>query len=387
MSIQAQLERVAPAAQDWQTKLREAGAEAFARMGFPSRHDEAWRHTPVAAIVGKEFNLAPASAALPEALPEGVTVRSLAEALRTMSEQLAPHLGKIAEERNGFVALSSAFLDDGVFVHVARGVNAGEIELAFAANADGEMSHPRLLLVLEDGACATVVERHAGEGLNNRVCEIVLGAKAQLDHYQVLRSPAFFVGYTAVKVGEAARYEQQTLTLGGALSRSETRAFLSRDAACELRGLGLIRGEQHLDNLAFIAHQATGAMSREQFKNVIDDKATAIFRGHITVEKGAQKTDAAQSNKNLLLSKDASAFSEPHLEIYADDVKCAHGATSGQLETEGLFYLQSRGIDEQQARALLAYAFASELVEKIKPLKLREEMEAHAREWLGGIKL
>jgi Fe-S cluster assembly protein SufD len=347
---------------------------------------EAWKYTPLTALTTHAFELDAPRVAL--TATDGAAVRSLAEVLRTEPELVEAHLRR--ESRNGMVALNNAFLDDGAVVIVPAGAELRTpIEITYAAPTAGRMAHPRTLIVLGANARATVVERFAGAtgaSLTNAVCEIVLEDGATLDHYRVQQSgdDAFHIADVSARVGRDATLSSLTLSFGGKLARCEASVVLAQGATVHLRGLVLAHAEQNHDSTSFISHDAPHGTSRELFKCVVTDHATSTFAGHIVVQPGAQKTDAAQSNRNLLLSPNATANSKPHLEIYADDVKCAHGATSGQLEENGLFYLRSRGISADEARALLAYAFVSEVVELIAPPALREEAETYARGWLRG---
>ena len=384
---QEQLARVSPSAHAWVTMLREAGANAFNELGFPTRHLEEWKYTPLGGLTAHAFALDTPGVSL--TATDGAVVRSLAEVLRTEPELIESHLGHL-EPRNGMVALNAAFLEEGAVVMVAAGVELRTpIEITYAAPVAGRMVHPRTLIVLGANAKATVIERYSGaEGvsLTNAVCEIVLEAGASLDHYRMQQSgaAAFHVADIEARVGRDATLSSLTLSFGGKLARCDASVALDRGATVNLRGLVLAHGEQLHDSTSLIVHTQPNGTSRELFKCVVADSATSTFAGHIVVDPGAQKTDAAQSNRNLLLSPNATANSKPWLEIYADDVKCAHGATSGQLEENGLFYLRSRGISADEARALLAYAFVSEVVELVSPPTLREEAESYARSWLRG---
>lgn len=386
---QEQLEHIKPSPSSWVTTLREAGAMAFDKLGFPTRHLEEWKYTSLAALTQHAFKLGAPRVALTST--DGATVRSLADVLHNEPELIAHHMGHV-EARNGMVALNAAFLEDGAVVIVpANAELRTPIEITYAAPDAKRMVHPRTLIVLGANSKATVIERYAGaEGvsLTNHVCEIVLEAGAQLDHYRVQHSgaEAFHLTDLSARLGRDATLTSLTLSFGGKLARCEATVALTQGSTVHLRGLVLAQDEQVHDSTSFIAHTQPNGTSRELFKCVVTDAATSTFAGHIVVDPGAQKTDAAQSNRNLLLSPNATANSKPWLEIYTDDVKAAHGATSGQLEENGLFYLRSRGIEADEARALLAYAFVSEVVEMIAPPALREEAETYARGWLRGAK-
>jgi Fe-S cluster assembly protein SufD len=393
----------------WLRKLREDAFARFAETGFPTTHDEDWRFTNVAPIARTEFHLPgkafvqlpPAelkswniegSAArlvfingryAPElssaaALPKGVAVASLREQIEGNSDQLSKHLGHYADtQRDAFVALNTAFIEDGAYVHVKRGVVVdAPIHLLFVSSSDHQplVSHPRNLLVFEDQSQSTVVEEYVSLGggtmFSNSVTELIAGDDAHVSHYMIEREhrDAFNVSTLRIRQGRTANVASHSFLLGGGLVRNNVHPVLAGEGGeCLINGLFVGSGRQHLDNFMHVEHASPHCASRQFYNGILDDHAHGVFHGRIVVHKDAQKTDAKQTNRNLLLSDNAQIDTKPQLEIYADDVKCTHGATIGQIDENALFYLRSRGLSEAGARQLLLLAFASECVERMKP--------------------
>ena len=392
----------------WLRKLRENAFARFAEAGFPTTHDEDWRFTNVAPIARTQFRLAgkslvqlaPAglntwkiegSAArlvfvngrfAPElsnmgALPKGVVAASLREQIEGNSDKLSTQLGKYADtQRDAFCALNTAFVEDGAYVHVRRGVVVeAPIHLLFVSTSNGAplMSHPRNLLVFEDQSQGAVVEEYVSLGggtmLSNSVTELVAGEDAHVSHYMLEREhrEAFNISTLRIQQGRSANVASHSFLLGGGLVRNNVHPVLAGEGGeCLINGLFVGGGRQHLDNFMHVEHASPHCSSRQFYNGILDEHARGVFHGRIVVHKDAQKTDAKQTNRNLLLSDDAQIDTKPQLEIYADDVKCTHGATIGQIDENALFYLRSRGLDEAGARQLLLLAFASECVERMK---------------------
>ena len=319
-------------------------------------------------------------------LPEGVIVGSLAEALEKHPQLVEPHLGRHADfKRNAFAALNTAFLRDGAFIYVPAGkvveepIFLGNLVSSFNENY-GYVWHRRCLIVLAPNSKATVVETFGGPPLTyftNVVTEIVVGDNADLDHYKMQKEgpAAYHLALTQVQVGRAAHFWSHAFSLGGAWARNEINAvFTGEGGECTLNGLYRGAGQQFFDNRTFIDHATPRCVSHELYKGILDGHARGVFNGKIYVRQDAQKTDAKQTNKTLLLSDDATINTKPQLEIYADDVKCTHGATVGQLDDEAIFYLRSRGLGRQEARDLLTYAFANDVVERVRVDSLRERL-------------
>ncbi|GEJ55341.1 Fe-S cluster assembly protein SufD [Anaeromyxobacter diazotrophicus] len=383
--------------------LRAAGRDAFLAGKLPTAKDEDWRFTNLAPLAAQAFAPAPAGRAagadLPPAprlvfangrldpaasdlagLPAGVRLSSLAAALRERPAAVEPRLGVGgAGARPAFVALNAALFDDGALVELDAGVKCQPtLHLVFCSHAGGgsTASHPRNLIALGDGAQATVVEHYQGRGayLVNAVTEVALGAGAQLEHDRLQEDApeAFHVSALQLTQGAASRFVGQSIALGGRLARVEARALLAAEQArCDLHGLNVSSGTQLHDHFVHVDHASPRCTSREVFKGILGDTARGVFAGRILVRPGAQKTDAGQVSSSLLLSDDAVVDTKPQLEILADDVKCSHGGSVGQLSPDQLFYLRSRGISEPLARALLTWAFAAELVQRVGPEELR----------------
>jgi Fe-S cluster assembly protein SufD len=399
----------------WIHQIRRDAMAAFAELGFPTTHREDWKYTNVAPIARGFFELAgdrtaPALSgelerlalgdstchrlvfvnghfhpelSSPEPAPKGVTVTSLARAL--CSQRAAEdHLTRYANYKShSFVALNTAFLEDGAFVQVPRGVVVEKpIHFVFLA-APGRhpaVSHPRNLVVAGAGSQLTVMETYIGQGayFTNPVTEIAAGENSTIRHLkaQLEGEQAFHIGTVQVEQERDARFSSHFISLGGALVRNETNVVLSEGAESTLNGFYMAEGTQHIDNQIFVDHAKPHGTSHELYKGILDGKSSAVFNGRILVRKDAQKTDAKQTNKNLVLSEDATINTKPELQIYADDVKCTHGATIGQIDAEAVFYLRSRGIGPEEARRLLTYAFAREVIDRIKVESVRVPLEA-----------
>jgi Fe-S cluster assembly protein SufD len=401
----------------WIRKLREDAFARFCEVGFPTTHDEDWRFTNVSAIAKASFRLAAAGShnvsapdlaayRLPEAacelvfidgnfapelseigkLPPGVEVNSLAEAIKTNPSAVEPHFGRYLDtKRDAFAALNSAFANDGGFVLVKKGVVLERpIHLLFVSTA-GEtplMAHPRNLIVAEDESQVAVVEDYVslkgGIAFSNTATELVAGGSAVVSHYMLERehTDAFNISTLRIQQGRSANVSSHSILLGGALVRNNVHPVLNGEGAnCLINGLFLGDGQQHLDNYMLVEHAQPHCESHQFYNGILDGKSHGVFHGRIIVHKDAQKTDAKQTNRNLLLSDDAQIDTKPQLEIYADDVKCTHGATIGQIEENALFYLRSRGIDERSARKLLLLAFASECLDRMKEEPVRNYVE------------
>jgi Fe-S cluster assembly protein SufD len=407
--------RESPGLPGFAARLARSGREAFERLGLPTTGMEEWRFTSLAPLAAHAF--APADPAAPldraellrlagpaaglrlvfvngrlrqdlceqRALPGGAFAGSLARTLAERPGLLEPQLGRLAPaDGAAFPALNAAGLADGAVVWLPDGAAVAEpIELVFATvvAAGAAASHPRVLVVAGAGSEATVVETHVGAGagtaLANGVSELALGDGARLDHYQVQDQPptSFHFTLVAAEQGRDARLSTQATALGAAISRSDVHAALAGTGAeARVSGLYMTDGRRLVDNHSVVEHRVPRGTSREVFKGVLDGESRAVFGGRIRVLEGAVKTDAHQMNSNLLLSRDATVDTMPQLEIYADDVKCGHGGTVGQLDPDQVFYLRSRGLPLERARSLLIYAFAREMVDQVRPAGLRERL-------------
>jgi Fe-S cluster assembly protein SufD len=386
------------ASSPWMQELREAGFRRFAELGFPTTHDEDWRFTNVAPIARMKF-AASAGEDVGFTKPEGPGVHVLlvngllvwqspelpaGVRIGPIDETAEPYLAKQAPDSNAFVALNTAFLNRGVFVRIARGAVVEQpIEiLNVTAAFNGEpprAAHPRALIVAGADSQCSIVESYGGAGayFTNGVTEIVAGNGAVIDHYKAQQesAEAFHVASLYASLGRSANFSSTSIALGGALVRNDVNVTLSEGASTVLNGLYIVNGSQHVDNHTSIDHAKPHATSHELYKGILDGKSSAVFNGRIMVRKDAQKTDSKQTNKNLVLSDEAVIDTKPELQIFADDVRCTHGATIGQLDAESMFYMQSRGIEKSDARRLLIYAFAQDVVDRIKVPQLRESLE------------
>jgi Fe-S cluster assembly protein SufD len=400
----------------WLPGVRRAAIERFAAVGFPTSRDEEWRFTPVAPIARAEFRpalpgtvtrealapflfghaewpqlvfvngkYAPELSVVP-ALPSGVKLGNLASALRRDGALLERHLTRHARpETTPFAALNTAFMRDGALVYVPPGTVLDDpIHLLFVTSPDagGSVAHPRNLVIVERGARASVVESYVtlAEGASyftNAVTEVVSGEDAWTEHTRIQRESerAYHMGFTHVDQARGSHYRSFTLAMGGAIARHNLHVRLNAPGIETLMyGLYLARGEQVVDNHTAIYHDQPNCNSWEVYKGVLSDRARAVFNGKVFVKPEAQKTDAKQTNRNLLLSPTAKVDTKPQLEIFADDVKCTHGATVGFLDPLSLFYLRSRGIPPETAQRVLTYAFAAEVVDEVALAPVREEL-------------
>lgn len=403
---------------EWAEALRHEGIGAFEKSGFPSSKQEEWRQTNIARIAQTAWQPATNAEKSPAAraavdrftfgkdavaevvlingfwsaansrvsgLPAGVKVMSLAEAMA--SEAPAKKwLGKLAVAgAHPFVALNTGFLADGVYIHLPKGASISQpIHLLMVSTAAQEpaASHPRVLVVAEDNAQATIVESYVGPEtgiyFTNAVTEIIAGADCRIDHCKLQQESleAYHVASMQVHLEKSTEFVSHAATLGAKLSRNDLSVRLNGPYAnAALNGLVLVKGDQHCDNHTLLEHAAPNCPSYELYKHVLDDKSVAVFKGKIFVHQIAQKTDSKQSSKSLLLSDDALMHSMPALEIYADDVKCTHGSTTGPVDEEAVFYLRSRGVSLEAARHLLTYAFAADVTRRIRVAPVRERLE------------
>jgi Fe-S cluster assembly protein SufD len=402
----------------WLEKLRIGAMARFEEVGFPAPRSEAWRHTNIKPIVGTEWELADADAMTGAAelvekftfgdeavaelvfvnghyhgelsrlgkLPRGARVGSLAEAIAKEGDVVQKHLTKYASiEANPFVALNTGLIADGAYVHLPAGAKIEQpihILLVSTGGAKPAAAHPRVLVVTEENVHATVVESYVGhEGetyFTNTVTEIVCGADSHVDHCRLQQesTAAYHVSTMQVELAKSATFVSHACTIGGKITRNDLNCIMNGEHAyATLNGLVMIGGEQHCDNHTLLRHEKANCPSHELYKHVLDGKASAVFKGQIFVQKDAQKTDSKQTSKTLLLSDDAYMNSQPALEIYADDVKCTHGSTTGPVDEDMVFYLRTRGVGLQAARHLLTYAFAADVTRRIKVEPVRRRIE------------
>jgi Fe-S cluster assembly protein SufD len=401
----------------WFAALRRAGADRFASVGFPTTREEEWRLTNVAPIAKTTF--APASVKIgPEAmelarqssfgadaaaelvfvnghyaaslshpgkLPRGITAAAIAPMLGGDDSLLQRQLGRVADiSANPFVALNTGSLRDGAVVHVGKSaVAAAPIHLLFISTGSSEptQSFPRTLIVADEGSAATVVESFiGGPGVHftAAVTEIAAADGCRIDYNRVQfgGADAYAISALSARLGRASQFISHAATLGGKLTRNDlTVALAGEGADATLNGLVLVGKDQHCDNHTLLDHAAAHCPSHELYKHVLGGNATCVFKGKILVRPDSQKTDSKQTSKSLLLSDDAQMNSQPALEIYADDVKCTHGSTTGPVDEEMVFYLRSRGVGLEAARHLLTYAFAADITRRIKVEPVRRRLE------------
>ena len=426
------LDRVRAAAEPlWLRAIRERALARFTALGFPTTRQEEWRFTNVSPIADRVFHLAAGpdglagsehlaayrfAAAEPveivfvnghfapalsnlDALPAGVSVRSLAGVLSDDPDRIVPHFGRHAAfEDQPFVALNTAFASDGAVVETSPNAVIGRpIHILFVAARGGEVSYPRVLVLAGRNTQMQIVESYVGVRANgdhgragirdqgsgepsftDAVSEIVLGDGAVVDQYRVQReaTDSFHVSTTQVRLAHSSTYSSHAFSFGGAIVRNDVNVLLAGEGGdCTLNGLYLAGGSQLVDTHTVIDHAQPHCGSHEVYKGILDGRARAVFNGKILVRPDAQKTDAKQTNKTLLLSDDAQINTKPQLEIFANDVKCTHGATVGQLSADALFYLQARGIDRATAQQMLIRAFAGDITGRVKIGALREHLD------------
>ena len=412
----------------WARKLRKQGIERFAAVGFPTTRDEDWRFTSTAPIAEASYQtlrtatggtatpptLAPflfgrtggptlvfvngrydAALSSRTPLPAGLTLVPLAEAWREHEDVLEKHLGQIATgEDQAFTALNTAFMYDGALVVVGKEMEIDEpVHLIFVSDSTiaRTSTHPRILIVAERHSKATVIESWVALGeatyFTNAVTEVHVADGATLHHYKVQRESAraFHVGTIDARQGRDSHFVSFSFAAGAALSRTNVYTVLGGEGCgATLNGLYMLADEQHCDHQTRIEHAQPNCYSREVYKGILDDASHGVFNGKVYVHAIAQKTDGKQTNNTLLLSEKAHVDTKPQLEIFADDVKCTHGATVGRLDQTALFYMKSRGVGAETARKLLTYAFAADVLETIEHQGVREGLEALTLERFAG---
>lgn len=399
----------------WLELVRVSAMERFEQLGFPTIRDEEWKYTNLAALAKENFvpssndeldveephsrfgygkaHLIVVNGFLREDLSvtaglENVVATDLFNAAadarynKVVRKYLARNAGY---HNNGLIALNTAFIQSGVFLWIPKNVKL-ETPLQITFVADGveqnAANFPRLLIVAEENSSATVIENFVSTGhgryFTNAIAEIVLKDGAHLEHYRLQRESkqAFHISTTSAELFRSSRYDTTSINLGAQLSRHDVSVILDQEGAeTSVDGLYMVGQNQHTDTHSVIDHKQPHCSSHQLYKGILDDNSRAVFNGKIFVREGAQKTDAMQTNKNLLLSNKARVDTKPQLEIYADDVKCAHGAAVGQIDPEELFYLEARGINPELGRKLLTYGFAEEVIGKIKVESIRSQLD------------
>ena len=399
----------------WLQSLRQEAFARFSETGFPTTHDEDWRFTNVTAVSNTAFELAGPEAVSKDqiepfgasqfscclvfvnglfsqelstvpALPKGVTVGSLAAQLKNDPAGLEPRLGRyLNTHRDAFAALNTSLIEDGVYVYVPRGVVVETPIYVLYVTVPGAaptMNHPRNLIVAEENSQVTVVEDYVslGEGVtfSNAATELIAGDNGNVTHYMIVREGEQAYNFSTLRIqqGRDANVATHSLLLSGALVRNNVHPVLAGEGShCLINGLFMANGRQHMDNYMLVEHASPHCDSRQFYNGILNGQSHGVFHGRIIVHKDAQKTDAKQTNRNLLLSDDAQIDTKPQLEIYADDVKCTHGATIGQFDENALFYLRSRGLAEAAARHVLLLAFANECLDRMNSPQIREHLE------------
>jgi len=425
----ARLEEKLGQSNGWLHDLRKNAITRFAQVGFPTTRLEDWKYTNVGPIAATPFQAAElrwdgitgdrvselplAHSAFSECcsrvvfvnghyspqlsssdIQEQLVVGSLASAIKLKTPLVREHLAALASyQHHAFVALNTAFLEDGAFIEIPSGVTAAlPIYVLFVSTADEAIaSHPRTLIIVGENSQASIIEDYLalGEGsyFTNAVTEITVGENSRIEHYalQAENEKAYHVSTISASQARSSSLTTHSVSLGGALVRNDINVALNGEGAeCVLNGLYLAAGTQHVDNHTVIDHVQPHCASRELYKGILDDQSTAVFNGSIIVRKDAQKTDARQSNKNLLLSEGATINSKPQLEINADDVKCAHGTSIGHLDEDSVYYLRSRGVGVAEARTVLTYGFANDVLNRMKVDEIRVRLECALLARLSG---
>ncbi len=413
----------------WMQRLRDVAAARLCECGFPTARWEDWKYFDSQALQKRAFkpaakgintitqrNLEPylfealdahrlvfvdghytPELSRVDELPEGVIIEPLAQALPHHVDIIESHLAQYADlDTNPFVALNTMLMSDGVFIHLSPGaVIEAPIHLLYFGTINEGTAQLRNLIIAGEGSEATVIEHYASAAdlayWTNAVTEIAVSENASVEHYKLEEEgdKAFHVATVQVRQDRDSRFISHNASLGGRLARNDINTRLDgENAQCALNGLYVIKGRQHVDNHTRIDHDKPRTASRELYKGVLDGWSRGVFNGKVIVHKNAQLTDSNQANHNLLLSPNAEADPKPQLEIFADDVKCAHGATVGQLDQDALYYLRSRGVPAAEARALLTFAFANDVIAhmRLEPIRARLEIMIRKRLPEGGVK-
>lgn len=409
----------------WLKLLRKQAMDSFKQLGFPTTRDEYWKYTNLTPVVQSEFQLVSEIPSLnldqiksflfgnpdwqrlvfvngffSKSLSQikkksGLTLMNLSEVLTKNPKSLESYLFQQADiKRNAFTALNAAFFHDGAYIHLSKKTILSEPILLLFISTSSETKLPlnqiRNLIVLDEASKASVIEKHVSLNggdhyLSNSVTEIVLNSGADLEYHKLEQESeqGFHIDTTQVNQSANSRFLSSSIAIDGGLIRNNLNVVLNGEYSnCTLNGFYLASGNEHVDNQTLIDHPKPHGTSHQVYKGILAGKSTGVFSGKILVHQNSQKTDASQINKNLLLSKDATINTKPQLEIFADDVKCVHGAAVGQLEEDAIFYLKTRGIDEQAASKLLSFGFASDVIETISIEPIRQELNQIVRQKL-----
>jgi len=386
-----------PAGDPWLRERREAAIARFAELGFPTLRTEAWKYTNVAPLMRTPF-----TPARPAKIAREAIAPLLIEGCRHVvlaNGRLVPELSDfpaaplswaerdlIGDDAGPFAALNTALMPDTAVLRLPDGAMVQVVHVA--APSGTELSNPRLIVIADVNASATLVESYAGSGVywTNAMTTVLAGQGAQLTHVKLQDEAlqGFHTGACRVEIARDAHYRSLVLSCGARLARNEiSAALIGAGAQCNLDGIALVAAGQHADATTLLDHRVPRGTSRECYKSVVDGDGRSVFQGSIVVAQDAQKTDARQMHRALLLSPQAHADAKPELRIYADDVKCAHGTTVGELDADSLFYLRSRGVDLEAARGLLIQAFVTELFEPVAAPAIRAALDARLQRWLS----
>ena len=401
---------------DWLRKLRQNGFDNFTRLGFPTarRGNEAWKYTNVAPVARAEFSApglipAPPAETVQDALPwgddwntlvfvngrhsptlsaihesDGLAVASLSRAVESDGAVARRRLGTLASvEDDGFTALNTAFISDGALVHVSQGARVERpIHLVFVStDEEGFAAHPRVLVAAGRESECTIIESYVGLGgntyLNNGVAEILVEEGAQVDHHRLMdeSDSSYHVGVARIHQMDGSRFSSRAFYKGVGLGRHDLYLLIGDGCETDLSGLYITSGSQHVDNFINIDHTKPNSKSNLYYKGILSGRSRAVFGGTVFVREGAVKTNALQSDKNLLLSPNAEIDSKPALYIWADDVKCGHGATAGNIDEDAIFYMRSRGVDLETASRMLIFGFASEIIDTVRVPELHDYLD------------
>ena len=398
----------------WLEMVRTSAMDRFEELGFPSVSNEEWKYTNLAALAKEGFvpvtrgeaPLEVSSFVYPETagahlvvvdgfLREDLSVKTGLEgvvAIDLFSAAADARYNKLVRkylardagyDNNALTALNTAFLQSGVFLLIPKNVALeAPLQITYVADAENGASFPRALIVVEENSSATVIEnfvsKNGGRYFTNSIAEIIVKDGARLHHYRLQRESeqAFHTATTAAELGRSSHYDTTSINLGAKLSRHDVSVVMDHEGAeTSVDGLYMVGSDQHTDTHSVIDHRQPHCTSHQLYKGILDGNGRAVFNGKVFVREGAQKTDAMQTNKNLLLSDKARVDTKPQLEIFADDVKCAHGAAVGQIDPEELFYLETRGINPDLGRNLLTYGFAEEVIARIKIESIRSQLD------------
>lgn len=390
---------------DWLNQLRQNAWNVFAELGFPSKRDEDWKYTNITPIVQQKFNLNTAKkifkpsqslddvwqidimhgtvsdlTRIQQLLPTGVIVESLHQALVNHTKLVKPYLASIVKViDNGFTALNTALMSTGIFIYVPQEVVLDKPIKLVHHGVDGSSQHIRHCIVAEACSELFLIEEFKGEGsyFTNSMTEIIAKDNSTVSHFKLQTETleAYHIGSVHGLIHAGATINSHSFSFGGALVRSDTNVeFVGKGGYCLMNGLYCVEEKQHVDHHTKAIHSVPECNSDEFYKGILSGQSRAVFNGKVVVAKNAQKTNASQQNKNLLLSKNVEVDTKPQLEIFADDVKCAHGATVGQLDDEALFYLRTRGLNTLQAKGLLIQAFVADRIESVPLESLRNQL-------------